>query len=249
MDESSFDIAMKFVAKGGATVWAESTLQKAPKDPFMGDFDPISSYQDYSNFFEVQSFDFAMNVEPEDAASGNLKRGVGGGHAVGPVALPVHPGTNGASGAKGVAGTKAGDPFQRWRSATEDEARRIKFRLNFDSFRFTRVIDGASPIFFQYCSRQMPFESAAIVKRVATGLTGGTQRLSEAFMRIDFEDVLLKSIKWSDGELVTETCEFVCSTLKFQYRQQKYGGDLGAPISPAVWNRKTDSQRPPTATS
>jgi type VI protein secretion system component Hcp len=243
MDESSFDIAMKFVRNGNGAVWAESTLQVAPTDPLMKDFVPIVSYQDYSNFFEVQSFDFAMNVEPEDAGSGKLSHGAGGGGPLNPVAPSGHP------GAKGVAGTKGSDPFQRWRSATEDEARKIKFKLSFDSFRFTRVIDGASPIFFQYCSRQMPFESAAIVKRVATGLTGGTQRVSEAFMRIDFEDVLLKSVKWSDGELVTESCEFVCSSLKFQYRQQKYGGDLGAPIAPAIWNRKTDSERPPTATS
>jgi type VI protein secretion system component Hcp len=246
MDDSAFDIAMKFVAKGGVTVWAESALQKAPEDPFMKDFNPITSYQDYSNFFEVQTFDFAMNVEPEDAASGNLNRGVGaaGGPArqIHPVAQPSQSGASGGAGAKSAKGS---DPFQRWRSATDVEARKIKFKLSFDSFRFTRVIDGASPIFFHYCSRQKPFDSAAVVKRVSTGLTSGTQRLSQAFMRIDFKDVLLKSVKWSDGELVTESCEFVCSSLKFRYRQQNYDGGFENETDPAVWNRTTDSARPP----
>jgi type VI protein secretion system component Hcp len=248
MDDSSFDIAMKFVGKGNVTVWAESTLQKHPKDPFMTDFNPITSYDDYSNFFEVQSFDFALNVEPEDAASGNRNHGAGATSLTNHLRPGAQPGHPAASGAPGAKPTKGADAFQRWRSATEDEARKIKFRLNFDSFRFTRVIDGASPIFFQYCSQQKPFESAAIIKRVATGLIGSHQSIPMAFMRIDFKNVLLKSVKWSDGELVTETCEFVCSWLQFQYSQQDYPGNLKPPTA-AIWDRKTDPQRPPRATS
>ena len=242
MDDSAFDIAMKFVMKGGEAVLAESTLNIAKGDPLMTDFKPITDYDDYSNFFEVLSFDFALNVEPEDAGSGNLSReaGIPGGFSHQPYA-GVQPGRPGFPGGHGPA--KAGDPFQRWRSATEAEARRMKFELSFDSFRFTRVIDGASPRLFQYCSRQKSFESAAVVKRVSTGLHGGLDRQSFAFMRIDFTDVLLKSVKWSDGALVTESCEFVCNSLAFQYRQQMPDGRLLAPAEAAKWDRKKDSER------
>ncbi len=242
MAESAFDIAMKFVMEGKIPVPAESTLDVPKDDDLMKDFIPITDYNYYSNFFEVESFDFAMNVVPEDSGSGNLSRGAiaqsGFAHQLGPGASPGRPGTPAGPGA-----AKRGDPFLRWRSATEQQARDMKFELSFDSFRFTRVIDGASPLFFQYCSRQTPFESAAIVKRVSMGKYGGVLRQSFAFMRIDFTEVLLKSVKWSDGGLVTEACEFVCSSLSFQYRQQQADGNLDAPNVATVWDRKRDSDR------
>ena len=242
MDESAFDIAMKFVTKEGGPVWAESTLDVAKEDKLMKDFEPITDYNDYSNFFEVQSFDFAMNVVPADAVSGGHNRGLG---TPGGLTYPMQP--NGGTAAAGHGAAKVGDPFQSWRSATEHDARKTKFKLSFDSFRFTRVIDGASPLFFQYCSRQKSFKSAAIVKRVSTGLRGGLDRQSLAFMRIDFKEVLLKSVKWSDGALVTESCEFVCNSLSFQYRQQQVGGSLGSPTdrATATWDRTIDSKRKP----
>lgn len=243
MDESAFDIAMKFVMQGGGVVWAESTLNVAKGDKLMHDFKPITDYDDYSNFFEVQSFDFAMNVEPEDAGSGNPSRapGVPGGLAH-QRPLGVQPGRAGFPGGHGPA--KAGDRFQRWRSATEKDAQQMKFKLRFDSFRFTRVIDGASPLLFQYCSRQKPFESAALVKRVSTGLRGGLDRQSLAFMRIDFTKVMLKSVKWNDGALVTESCEFVCDSLSFQYCQQMPDGSLlDPPKEPTTWHRIGNSER------
>lgn len=251
MDETSFDIAMKFVAKGKQTVWAESTLSVHPGDPLMKDFKPISSYDDYSNFFEVQSFDFSMSVDPEDAGGaqgGRTGAGARGGRGNAQQARSgtQRPGQNGNRNGGRTNGDEehdSSDPWIRWRSASTAEARRMHHPLTFDSFRFTRIIDGASPSFFQACCRQERFDSAALVKRVSTGLRGGAERQSFAFMRIDFTEVLFKGVKWSDGDLVTESCEFVCNTLKYQYRQQMRDGGLRAPQSPAEWNRKTDAER------
>ena len=235
MDDTSFDIAMKFVDENGQPVYAESTLAVHKEDKLMDGFKPITSYDDYSNFFEVESFDFAMNVEPEEAGAGNMSRAAGAG------TVPARAGTP-APAAKGATG---GDAFQRWRSATEADARKMRFELSFDSFRFTRVIDGASPLFFHNCSRQIPFRSAALVKRVSTGLSGGANQQSIAFLRFDFEQVLLKSVKWSDGELVTESCEFTCHKLTFKYRQQLVSGGLAPPSKAVTWDRKVDSIRKP----
>lgn len=228
MDDTSFDIAMKFSDEHGFPVYAESTLAVHPDDKLMEGFKAITDYHQYSNFFEVQSFDFSMSLEPEEAAAEKEKA------AASSSAKKRPEGSSAASG----------DPFQRWRSAKDDdEARKMKFKLNFDSFRFTRVIDGASPSFFQYCSRQTSFKDAALVKRVAIGMTGGHQRQSLTFLRFDFKDVLLKSVKWNDGELVTETCEFVCNSLTFKYRQQKASGELSSPTKETKWDRNLDSIR------
>ena len=239
MDQSTFDIMMRFVLKGGGAVWGQSTLDVHPNDDLMKGFKPVSDLEHYSNFFEVLSFDFAMTVEPEDTGTGNLSRGGAGAPQAGA-------GAQGASGSgtKGKGkGKDAADPWQRWRSATEAEARKLRFSLTFDSFRFTRAIDGASPTFFQQCARQQSFDSVTLVKRVSTGLVAGSQRVGMAFMRLTFKEVMLKGVKWSDGEIVTESSEFVCNGLTFEYRQQQADGRLLPVQEKAVWDRKQDSER------
>ena len=243
MDDTSFDIAMKFVEAGGVPVYAESTLSVHKKDPLMNGFTPITDYDEYSNFFEVETFDFGMSVEPEEAGAGNMNRTVGA-----PGGRQAGSGTT--AGRTPAAGAKGGDRFSSWRSAaTEKEAKDMKFQLTFDSFHFTRVIDAASPLFFRNCSRQIPFESAALVKRVATGVPGEPGQHSIAFLRFDFKKVLLKSVKWMDGELVTEECHFTCHELTFQYRQQDQNGHLKPPSSPVTWDRLIDSKRIPDGKS
>ena len=254
-EASAYDIAMKFVLEGGGTVWAESTLRvDKPADKLMLDFNSVSSLSDYSNFFEVTTFDLGMTNAPDDGTGkGAGGKGVGGQGTAG----GAHGGGGAAAGGRGTAGAhgqggggggaapaKGGsDPYHRWRSATEDQARKMKFDLNFEKFRFTRVVDGASPSFFQNCARQIRFESAALVKRVSQGYLGGVVRPNLAFMRFDFERVMLKSVVWSDGDLVTETCEFECQKMTFRYRQQNADGSLQPVRDQATWDMDIDSQR------
>jgi type VI protein secretion system component Hcp len=223
MDESRSDIVMRFVMKGGGPVWAESTLDVLKEDPLMHGFKPISSYDDYSNFFEVTSFSFAVAVKPKEEGVGALSRGTG---------------THGANGGNAPA---AQDQFSRWRSATEEEYRKIRFPLEFDTFTFTRVIDGASPTFFSACCNQESFESAALVKRVASGVRGGTSRESFGYLRLDFKDVLFTGISWDDGDLVTERCTFICKAMRVRYRQQKADSSL-LPAIETVWDQQKDGR-------
>ena len=232
--QSAYDIAMKFVLKGGGTINGESAMQIVKGDPLMFDFSAISQYDEYSNFFEVQSFDFNMTLEPQDAAS-NAPRSS---------ATPTGraPPPSGATAGKTGASS---DAFARWRSATEAEARKMKFNLKFQTFTFTRVIDAASPVFFQNCCSQKRFDSAALVKRVSMGLgnADGSGSVAPAFMRLEFKDILLTSLRWDDGDLVTESCEFECNWMSFQYRQQNPDGSLQQPQAKTIWDRTVDSGR------
>ena len=224
MDETSFDIAMLFVLKDGSAVMAESTLNKVPNDPLMLDFQPITDYNDYSNFFEVTEFSFSLAVKAAEENVGAMSR-------PGAVSSQLHAQSSSADAA-----------FDRWRSASEAEYRKINFPLSFDTFSFSRVIDGASPTFFQSCARQESFKSAALIKRVSGGLTGAKVRHAQAFMRFDFRDVMLKSLSWDDGDLVTERCSFTCKEFDFRYRQQNPDGSLGQEKGKASWKRDRDSR-------
>ncbi len=229
-DDSKFDIAMLFVLNGD-TVSGESAMNINPYDKLMEDFYPIDDYKFYSNFFEVQTFDFTMVVKPDEENVGSLTK-PGAAHPA-----KTHPGAQPAAGAK-----EEQSLFDRWRSASDSEYKKIHFPMAFDSFSFTRVIDGASPIFFQACANQLTFDSAALVKRVATGERSGVEVTALAFMRMDFQDVMLKSVKWQDGDLVTETCTFTCKKMQYRHRQQDDSGILRAPSSPATWDRDRDAQ-------
>lgn len=220
-DTSKADIVMKFVAKGNGKVWAESRLGVLKSDKFMDGFEPILDFHHYSNFFEVTTFNFAIEVKPQD-------QGVG--------ALSQH---GQAAHAGGTAPT-GHDPFSRWRSAKADEYRDIKYPIEFDTFTFSRFIDGASPIFFAACCNQESFESATLVRRVSAGIAGGTDRQSIGFLRIDFRDVLLTGLAWDDGDMVTERCTFICKAMRIRYKPQRADGTLMPPAPDAVWDQMKD---------
>ncbi len=221
-DKPTSDIVMKFVDKDGNPVWAESTLSVLKADPFMAGFEPIGSYDEYSNFFEVTTFNYNITVKPDDENVGAMSQH---GSAVN-AGFPGRP-------------PAAQDQFSRWRSAKNDEYKKMKFPIEFDTFTFTRIIDGASPAFFRACCYQESFKTAALVRRVATGVRGGTERSAAGFLRLDFKDVLITSISWDDGELVTENVEFICKHLQVRYRQQQADSSLLSPTE-AIWDQDRD---------
>jgi type VI protein secretion system component Hcp len=240
VEASKADILMKFVDKKRDSVWAESTLDVLKSDPFLQDFEPITEYSDYSNFFEVKSFNYTMKLAPHDDNVGRMS----------------HP------RAPSTAAHEAADEFSRWRSATGDAYKKIRFPIEFDNFSFTRTIDGASPLFFNACCNQDSFHSATLVKRVATGGIGGIERVAMGYLRFDFLDVMLTNLDWDDGDLVTESCTFICKAMRIRYRQQRadgsfrdapawdplsfrpsggFAGAMGGGVE-AVWDQKKDGQ-------
>jgi type VI protein secretion system component Hcp len=173
----------------------------------MKDFLKNTNYDNYSNFFEVTNFDFSIALKESDE-SNNVISQQARNHQT------QHPKLG------------ANNAFARWRSATNAEYKSIYYPLEFDQFNFKRVIDSASPIFFQCCCESRSFDSAVLVKRVAQGDLGGEKNASIGFLRIDFSKVLITGINWDDGDLVTESCEFICQGMKVTYRRQKEDGTV-----------------------
>jgi type VI protein secretion system component Hcp len=229
-DDYKADIVMKFVTQDG-DMESESTLDKLANDPFMKDFKPIKQdYNDYSNFFEVQSFNFSMKLRADDSGAGPMKSNQ---------SASIH---------------AYHDEFSSWRSIKTSELHigthvfSKRYPVEFDTFTFTRQIDSTSPIFFRNCCYQISFKSAALVKRIAVGGggAGNTARQSVGQIRFDFDDVLITSLDWSDGDLVTETCSFICKKMRVLYRQQAAAGSFSTGISGNIdldsWRNLTGEQ-------
>lgn len=215
---SKSDMVMMFIDRSGSPVWAESTLSVLTSDKLMDGFIAAPTLADYSGFFEISSFNFALQLSPQDQGTSKLSQA--------------------AQSASGSA-PAVQDQFSAWRSASPDQVASMRFPLDFDSFSFSRVIDGASPIFFAACCNQESFLSAALVKRVAVGSVSGSDQQSMGYLRLDFRDVLLTSINWDDGDLVTESCSFICKAMRIRYAPQS---PSGAPL-PTVevnWDQKKD---------
>ncbi len=210
MEQSATDLVMKFSLNGQA-VWAESMLDVPPSDRLMKDFRPAADAKKYSNFFEVSSFDMGLALKEADNPVANGKE---------------------AAPAKKTA-------FARWRSAAPNEYKSIFYPLEFESFSFSRIVDAASPIFFQACCTSQSFDSAVLVKRLSQG--GGKDRPTMAYLRIEFTKVLITGLSWDDGELVKEKCDFICQGMKLTYKQQGADGLIGTSSTEATWpNPKND---------
>jgi type VI protein secretion system component Hcp len=144
---------------------------------------------------------------------------------------------NGGSGADGKkAGTKQGGSFARWRSATDDswtEAGAYPSYIN--EFTFTRLIDMASPVLFDYCCRKESFPFVTFVKRKAA--IAGTSLMAESltYLRIDLANVLLTSIRWSDGDIIEESCGMKCQKMRIVYCQQNPDSTLVPAGQPVIW--------------
>jgi type VI protein secretion system component Hcp len=212
-DANKTDLVMLFVLDG-QPVWGECALDVWSKDTLMTEFKP-ADYDNYSNFFEVKSFDFKIALKEDDQ-----------------------------TGAATSTSTAATGPFARWRSASNSEYKKIRnYPLEVDTFSFTRAIDSASPIFFQSCCQSRTFDKAILVKRLSQGGPADAPLPAAAYMRIELTDVLITNISWDDGDMVEEKCDCLCRGITVTYRQQGDDGRIlasGGP--PAVWPNPNDDR-------
>jgi type VI secretion system secreted protein Hcp len=110
-------------------------------------------------------------------------------------------------------------------------------KISFAPFSITRVIDRASPLFFQMSCSGEPFKFVHLALRKAGG---GAQQTGVIYLRYDFKLVAVKTISYSyDDEAPKETITFEYGGLQIRYRQQKADGTFEAAI-PAGWNRVTN---------
>ncbi len=227
MDKSKTDLVMQFVLNG-KPILAECVLDIWNKDKLMEGF-KSASYERYSNFFEINDFDFNIALKEDDEGSSTFTQQSN--LSTGTSKFTQKPATAGA--------------FASWRSATNDELRKIYYPLEFDKFSFKRNIDRASTTFFESCCTSQTFDRAVLVKRRSQG---GTLPAA-GYLRMDFTEVLITGIEWDDGDMIEEKCEFICRGMAITYRKQKDDGtiDTSAGATDAKWDtaraRKTAAQR------
>lgn len=99
--------------------------------------------------------------------------------------------------------------------------------LHLDDISVTRQIDRASMTLMDNCINAVGFDSATIVKRRAAG---GETVSGRAYVRYDFDGVLLTKIEWTDEHIVKERITFITRGLTMQYCQQMASGILGPPL-------------------
>jgi type VI protein secretion system component Hcp len=88
----------------------------------------------------------------------------------------------------------------------------------------TRQIDIASMVLMNCCIGTQGFDSATIIKRRAAG---GLVEAGQAYLRIDFDGVLITKIDWTDQHIVQEKITFITRGLQVVYRPQMADGSLG----------------------
>ncbi len=122
--------------------------------------------------------------------------------------------------------------FASWRSAKDDDIKKMAkgFKPEFKTVSFSKVIDAASPTLFESCVNAKKFDKAIIVKRISQGAEGAQVyvRPLMGYLRLEFEKVLITSVGWTDGDLVTEKIQFEGQSLKMIYMPQGDDGTVDA---------------------
>jgi type VI protein secretion system component Hcp len=103
--------------------------------------------------------------------------------------------------------------YARWRAMGSSDAKpNPVYKADIDDFSISRMIDVSSPILLKYCLARDRFDKAVLVKRARA--PSGTVL---GFLRLEFTQVLIKSISWADGEAVRETCKFRYASVDVKY--------------------------------
>ena len=226
-DQPKADILMKFKLDG-KYVYGEGAHQvdeSIPVDDLMDGFES-ATYKSYSNFFEIQKFEFGIELHEDDTNVGKLSNGSLATNAHGQTHKPKPAKLRGA--------------FASWRSASQAEIQKLKFPLEADMFSFTRVLDAASHVFFMACVTSRTFESVSLVKRVSATKAPGGPMKQLGFFRVDFNEVMITGLDWDDGDFVNENCKFICKKFKLQYKTQKPDGTLTR-ATQAAWEQSMNA--------
>ena len=116
--------------------------------------------------------------------------------------------------------TNSEGSFMRWRTAklwnkkTDGEQ---PYNARMDDFSFTRRMDIASTKLFYHWHRQLTFPFASIVKRKSAPVGYAETPQNVSYVRIDFKDLQISGLQWSDDDVVEESCTFRAKKLRVQY--------------------------------
>ena len=124
----------------------------------------------------------------------------------------------------------------RKRRARNDGNRANLETIDIQPVEYTRIFDTASTLLFKALVGCETLDSISIIKRKAAG----TINSGLAYLRLDFNKVLVTDLEWKDAEhIIEETGTFIYREVTVRYRPQKADGTLGA-IIPMNWKMKKD---------
>ena len=205
------EMFMMFVDAKGRTIDAESRA-----DLKAGERGSNALTENFAEgkFFEIDSFTFEIEVPNPDEAHKSPEEQA---RAAGEWAAHQFQGqTQGATGAAQRGARKGG---KKPKSNKGDQV--------LQPVTFKRKVDISSTTMLRTMLHCHGYKSAHMIKRRAAG----GKVAGAVFLRIDFEEVLVTSIKWSDDDQVGETYSFICCKAGVRYRPQLPNGTLGAPAS------------------
>ena len=218
------DLIMKFVYKGspitGECITNVLPPEAAPNELAKG-FSPGSQ-------FEIDRFTLKAGLsDPSSPGAAN----------------PAAPGAKGTAATKGHGTAK---PAVAHSNTPGKGGSNTGFRpgktypVDIQPVSFTRSIDASSTTLIQKCIDCETFDSATLIKRKAAG----SDATGEIFLRLDFLDVLVIAVDWSNDDEVQETCQFICRSIIISYRPQLPNGQLGGRIS-TFWSNVKGATEPP----
>lgn len=224
-DDQSSDIMMRFVLPSDRVIGEAMQWVDPSADKMLTGFEPSPTPDEWSNFFEVQEFSFNMSVKAKDDTVG------GQGQAERRLSrndIPVDQSS-----------------FRAFRIAGRNELdqKLLTYPVEFNSVKISRAIEASSPLLFYSCINNTTFKGATLVKRVSASVKGQMQQMG--FLKFEFTDLLITSISWDDGDLVSESFEFICKAMDITYLQQLKDASLAPmPGKTVQWKQDRGQVRP-----
>ncbi len=176
--------------------------------------------------FELREFSFSAGAAASLAAGKDKDKAKKDAEGAGMSSLSGigrhNPLVGGALSIKGAEAAKVAEIAKARQSDTPD----------MQPIEFTRLMDSASAQLCKALTGCQTLPAVAIVKRKAAGTLNG----GEAFLRLDFSQVLLIGLEWKESnDVVEETVTFIYRKLKISYRPQSADGTLGSAVT-ADWS-------------
>jgi type VI protein secretion system component Hcp len=198
------NILMKMQTKNGHWVSGETTTRLDPPGSKRSAL--LKDFQQGS-MFELDSFTFSVNIDDN----------TGWENGVAPAANEK------------LQGTQREPPKPRSFAAFR-AGKKANYPVSVQPVEIKRSVDFTSTLLLQHCVDCMTFKRVALVK----SKPAGSASAGEAYLRIDFEGVLLIDASWTNDEPVQSTFKFIARKVLIQYRPQLPDGTLGA-VVPGRW--------------
>jgi type VI protein secretion system component Hcp len=217
------DLFMIFKDSTGTRIPGESTADMTVTDDVSRE---LMKGFDRGYIFEITSF--TLSADADDQTKDEIRHSIEK-QAAKPAKGPTRPGTKPTPAMTLPQITKEVD--DRYNKQNGPPVKEINF---------TRTVDSSSGAFLRNIVAGMGYQSAALIKRKATGGRTPTQHsvVGEVYLRVDFDTVLVTEVDWdNDDDEVKEDCKFICRKISIKYRPQLPDGSLGAVI-PGEWEWK-----------